>query len=149
MNRKAIVIVALLAIVGAGYYYVKRGDGAAASAAANGGRPAGNQGGGQGGPPGGGGFGGPGGFGGGGPRLPMTVELAAVKRADMSTEITVVGNLIGAATVEALPKVAGRLERVNVRLGDRVSRGQTIAKIEDQEIEQQVKQQQAAYEVAS
>ena len=50
------------------------------------------------------------GSGGGGPRLPMTVELASVKRADMAEQITVVGNLIGAATVEAVPKVAGRLE---------------------------------------
>src|SRR5262249_34322963 len=49
---------------------------------------------------------------------------------------------------EALPKVAGRLQSVNVRLGDRVTKGQTIAKIEDLEIEQQVKQQQAAYDVA-
>ena len=38
--------------------------------------------------------------------LPMTVEMAAVKRADMSTEVTVVGNLIGRATVEAGPKVS-------------------------------------------
>ena len=98
---------------------------------------------------GGGGFGGPGGGFGGGPRQPMTVELASVKRSDMSTAITVVGNLIGAATVEALPKVAGRLESVNVRLGDRVAKGQTVAKIEDLEIQQQVKQQQAAYEVAA
>jgi hypothetical protein len=37
--------------------------------------------------------------------------------------MTVVGNLIGAATVEALPKVSGRLETVSVRLGDRVTRG--------------------------
>ena len=43
---------------------------------------------------------------GGGPRLPMTVETAAVKRADMSPQITVVGNLIGAATVEATPRSA-------------------------------------------
>ena len=35
----------------------------------------------------------------------MTVEVAAVKRADMSESISVVGNLIGAATVEAVPKV--------------------------------------------
>ena len=51
----------------------------------------------------------------------MTVELASVKRADMAEQITVVGNLIGAATVEAVPKVAGRLESVSVRLGDRVT----------------------------
>ena len=42
----------------------------------------------------------------------MTVELASVKRADMSMQITVVGNLIGAATVAAAPKVSGRLEIV-------------------------------------
>ncbi len=99
---------------------------------------------------GGGGFGGPGGFGGfggGGPRLPMTVELAAVKRADMSESISVVGNLIGAATVEAVPKVSGRLETVTVRLGDQVMRGQRLAKVEDSEILQQVKQAQASFEV--
>ncbi|HVH25407.1 MAG TPA: efflux RND transporter periplasmic adaptor subunit, partial [Vicinamibacterales bacterium] len=84
-----------------------------------------------------------------GPRLPMTVEIAPVKRADMATEITVVGNLVGAATVEAVPKVAGRLESVSVRMGDRVSRGQTIAKVEDRELLEQIKQAQASFEVAA
>src|SRR5947208_11791281 len=79
----------------------------------------------------------------------MTVETAAVKRADMATQITVVGNLIGAQTVEAVPKVAGRLEEVSVRLGDRVKRGQTLAKIEDREIQEQVNQAQASYDVAA
>ena len=51
----------------------------------------------------GGGFGGPAASAGSAaPRLPMTVELASVKRADMAEQITVVGNLIGAATVEAV-----------------------------------------------
>ncbi len=77
----------------------------------------------------------------------MTVEISTVKRADMSDSIVVVGNLIGAATVEALPKVAGRLESVTVRLGDSVTKGQTIAKIEDREMVEQVNQAQAAYDV--
>ncbi len=64
----------------------------------------------------------------------MTVEVAAVKRADMTESLTVVGNLIGAATVEAVPKVSGRLDDVTVRLGDRVRKGQTLAKVEDREI---------------
>ena len=37
---------------------------------------------------------------GGGPRQPMTVEVGAVKRANMAQEVVVVGNLIGEATVE-------------------------------------------------
>lgn len=91
-----------------------------------------------------------GGFGGfGGPRPPMTVELAVVTRADMSESLTVVGNLVGAATVEAVPKVSGRLDEVSVRMGDRVQKGQRLAKVEDHEIREQVKQAQASFEVAA
>jgi RND family efflux transporter MFP subunit len=81
--------------------------------------------------------------------MPMTVELAPVKRGEMTETLTVVGNLIGAATVEAVPKVSGRLERVNVQLGDRVTRGQQLAKVEDQEINEQVKQAQASFDVGA
>ncbi len=78
----------------------------------------------------------------------MTVDLATVKRADVSLQIQVVGNLIGAATVAATPKVSGRLESVAVRLGDRVARGQQLAKIEDRELLEQIKQAEASYAVA-
>src|SRR5580765_5729021 len=154
--KRSIIVIVILAAAGAGVWYFKRG-GADANAASN--APNGNQGrGGRqggGGPGGGGGgfgggFGGPGGppgFGS-GPRQPMTVEVAAVKRADMTESLTVVGNLIGAATVEAVPKVSGRLDEVSVRLGDRVRRGQTLAKVEDREIAEQVKQAQAAFDVS-
>ena len=91
--------------------------------------------------------GGPGGFGG-FTRPPMTVELASPARADVSSRLTVVGNLIGEQTVSVVPKTAGRLEEVYVKLGDRVARGQRIARIEDREIREQVKQAEAAFEVA-
>ena len=79
----------------------------------------------------------------------MTVELANAKRVSMSQEIRVVGNLIGEATVAVAPRTAGRLQDISVRLGDRVSRGQRIAKIEDFEIVEQVKQAEAAQEVSA
>ncbi len=69
-------------------------------------------------------------------------------RASLAEELTVVGNLIGDATVSVVPRAAGRLQDVSVRLGDRVRRGQRIAKIEDFEIVEQVKQQEAAQEVS-
>jgi RND family efflux transporter MFP subunit len=145
MKRSTIVVGVLAAVVGGGLYYVNRGDDAQAGTAGTaGGRQGGNRG--------GGGFGG-GGFGGGGfqqgQRQPMTVETASVKRADMSTEVTVVGNLIGRATVEAGPKVAGRLESVSVQLGDRVSRGQVIGKVDDRELQEQVKQARASFDVSA
>ncbi|MEO8259197.1 MAG: efflux RND transporter periplasmic adaptor subunit [Acidobacteriota bacterium] len=143
MKKSITLLIALLA-AGGGYFLYNRSNvpAAAANAPAAGGR------GGQGG---GGGFGGgfPGQPGGQGIRLPMTVELATVVRGEMSEQITVVGNLIGAATIEATPKVNGRLEEVYVRMGDRVSRGQRIAKIEDHEILEQLKQAEASSDVSS
>ena len=91
---------------------------------------------------------GPGGGRAGAARPPMPVEFAAVKRTNVAERVTIVGNLIGAATVEAVPKVNGRLETVNVRLGDSVRRGQQIAKVEDREIREQVRQQEAAFRVS-
>jgi RND family efflux transporter MFP subunit len=153
MKRSIIIIVLAVVGIGAGAYYIRNGSSEAASQPNQaGGNQAGRSGAGGGGF-GGGGFGGPGGgFGGpgfGGPRMPMTVEIAAVKRADMSSQIVVVGNLIGAATVEAVAKVNGRLDDIYVRLGDSVSKGQKLAKVEDRELQEQIKQAQASFEVAA
>ena len=92
--------------------------------------------------------GGPGGARGFG-RPPMTVDLITPSRATVSAKLTVVGNLIGDATVAVVPKTAGRLDAVYVRLGDRVSMGQRIGKIEDREFLEQVKQAEAAFEVGN
>jgi RND family efflux transporter MFP subunit len=153
--RKYGIIVAIVVVAGGAAAYYFTGDRAAnasssqSDTAARGGR--GRQG--RGGDTGGGGFGG-GGFGGGGgrgfagPRPPMTVEMASVTRGDMVDTVTVVGNLIGAATVDAVPRAAGRLQDVYVKMGDQVRIGQRLAKIEDREILEQVKQAEASYAVA-
>ncbi len=151
MKKALIVAVAAVALAGSSYYLgVSRrsqpGDGTAQAGGAAGGR----RGGGAGFPGGGGGFpgGGGGGFRGGGGRGPMTVELAKASRTSLAEEITVVGNLIGDATVSVVPRAAGRLQELSVRLGDRVNRGERIAKIEDFEIVEQVKQAEAAQQVS-
>jgi RND family efflux transporter MFP subunit len=122
--RKFVIIAVVAALALTGVVLYKRGDNAAAAGpgAAAGGR--------------------------GGGRPPMPVEFAPVTRHTVSERVMIVGNLIGAATVEAVPRVNGRLEAVLVKLGDRVRKGQAIAKVEDREIREQVRQQQAAYKVA-
>src|SRR6187200_1973563 len=147
--ERGIAIALVVAARGAGWYFwrnsaAKAEEPAAAAADARAGRRGAGGGG-----FGGGGFGGPGGGFGGGPRLPMSVEVSSVKRGEMSEQMTVVGNLIGAATVEAVPKVAGRLEGVAVRLGDRVNRGQQLAKVEDHELREQIRQAEASYQVSA
>lgn len=124
--RKLLVILLIVAGAGAAVFYAfgrnsGAAPGAAGSATGPGGRP---------------------------PRAPMTVEFATVARAPMAEYVLVVGNLIGAATVEVVPRVSGRLQSVDVRLGDPVRRGQVIARVDDREIRQQVRQAEASFKVA-
>jgi HlyD family secretion protein len=146
-------VVVVLALAAGVYYYRGQSNSTAQNAGdpAGDGRGGGRRGGGAGGFGGGGGGGGfptGGRFQGGGGRGPMTVEVARATRASISEEIVVVGNLIGEQTVSVVPRTAGRLQDVYVRLGDRVSRNQRLAKIEDYEIVEQVKQAEAAQEVS-
>ncbi len=95
----------------------------------------------------------PGGFRPGGGRgtfaaQPLRVNAAGVTRADIAEQLQLVGNLVGAASVEVAPKIDGRLRRIDVRLGDPVARGQEIARVEDDELRQQVSQAEASFEVA-
>ena len=46
------------------------------------------------------------------------------------------------------PRVNGRIESINVRLGDRVTKGQLIAKMENFDVREQVKQAEASLELA-
>ena len=116
----AIVIVAVVGLAGV-LVYNRGGDPAAGGAAAGGGR---------------------------GARPPMPVEFATVKRAPIAEQILLVGNLIGAVTVEVVPRANGRLQVVNVKLGDAVREGQVIARVEDSEIREQVRGAEASYQVA-
>ena len=136
--RKAVIsgIVAVLVVLGLWMYLrPESADGASPAAGAG---PAGNPGGRGGGAPGGGAF-----------RPTMTVETTTTKRLDVAERVTVVGNLIGALTVDVVPKVSGRIEAVNVRLGDQVRRGQLLATLEDRELREQVRQTEASLEVSN
>jgi RND family efflux transporter MFP subunit len=128
--RKSVVLVLFLAALAlAGVVVYNRGADPAGSGAT--------------GSAGGGGRGGPGGA-----RPPMPVEFADVKRTAVAEQIVVVGNLIGEATVEVVPRVNGRLQSVDVKLADPVRRGQVIARVEDREIQEQVRQAEASFQVS-
>ena len=124
--RKIVVLLVVAALVAAGTWLYRASNGSTAAAGPTSG---------------------PGGMRGAGGRPPMTVDTAPVTRQEVIDYITVVGNLVGAATVDVVPRVAGRLESVSVRLGDRVTRGQSIAKMEDRELREQVNQAQATLDV--
>jgi RND family efflux transporter MFP subunit len=130
--RKILAAVVVVTAVAAGAWYYRSGSAAEAD-------PAAGAGGGS--APGGAAAGGRGGRGGRGGI--MTVDSAVASRHEVVDYITVVGNLIGEATVEVVPRVAGRIEAILVKLGDRVARGQVVVKLEDRTIREQVNQVEA------
>ena len=77
----------------------------------------------------------------------MTVDSSVVARHEIAEAITVVGNLIGELTVDVSPRVGGRIESITVKMGDRVTRGQQLAKMEDRDIREQVNQAMASLDV--
>ncbi len=125
--RKWMIGVALVVAVGAGY--VAFGRGGADSA----GTPAAKAKGGA-----------PGAF----AQPPMTVALAEVTRASLRAYVEVVGSLVGAQTVDIVPRAQGRLQTISVRIGDPVRKGQVLAKVEDQELREQLRQADASFDVA-
>jgi RND family efflux transporter MFP subunit len=132
--RRVLLVVAAVLVAGGGYYYYRSGatagDSTAAAAPGAGGP-------GTGAPRGGGAAG----------RTAMTVDTAPVTRQEVVDSITVVGNLIAEATVDVVSRVAGRLDTVSVKLGDRVVKGQVVAKIEDRELREQINQAVATLDV--
>ena len=117
---KKVVIAVVAVVAAAGLYWMLRGESAAPGAAAA--TPTG--------------------------RPTMAVELGTATRGAMSDLVTVVGNLEGQASVDVSSKVNGRLEEVAVRIGDRVTKGGILARVESREITEQVRQAEASFDVA-
>ena len=127
MRKTILIVVILVAVAGGAWYYRSGGaDTAAASPNPAAGAPGGGRGSG---------------------RAAMPVDMAPASRHEVIDYVTVVGNLIGQATVDVVPRVGGRIDSIPVKLGDRVARGQTIAKIEDDQIKEQINQRMASLEV--
>ena len=83
---------------------------------------------------------------GGKPAVP--VEVGPVQRTTMRDVGRFTGSLLAKSSFVVAPKTAGRLERLMVNIGDRVTRGQVIALPDDEEYSQQVKQASAELDVA-
>lgn len=78
----------------------------------------------------------------------VTVHVAPVQLGTVRELRTFSGTLIPRAQFIVAPRIAGRLERVFVDLGDPVRRGQLVALLDDAEFVQQVEQARAELEVA-
>lgn len=82
------------------------------------------------------------------PAIAVPVEVVPIQRASIRDVGLFSGSLLPKSYFVAAPKVAGRLEKLLVNIGDPVKRGQLIAVLDDEEYAQQVEQARAELEVA-
>lgn len=83
----------------------------------------------------------------GGPRAQL-VEAVMPKLTVVRERVSLVGSLRSKRRVEVTPKFAGRLTEVRLDRGDAVRAGQVLARLEDDELRQQVRRAEAQLELA-
>ncbi len=79
---------------------------------------------------------------------PVAVEVTAVKKSTIRDYGNFTGTLIPKSQFMIAPKISGRLEKLMVNIGDRVTNNQLIAELDDEEYSQQVRQAEADLQVA-
>ncbi len=78
----------------------------------------------------------------------VAVEIAAIERGAIRDIGTFSGTLIPKSYFTVVPKISGRLKELRVDIGDRLTRGQLVAVLEDEEYQQQVIQAESGLGVA-
>jgi len=79
---------------------------------------------------------------------PVAVEVRPIQKTTVRDMGLFTGSLYPRSQFIVAPKIAGRLEKLLVKIGDPVKRDQTIAVLEDDEFLQQVEQARAELDVA-
>jgi len=75
------------------------------------------------------------------------VGAADAEIGEVSEDVTLVGPLRAQETVNVTPRVGGRVVELYANLGDRVQAGELLAQLEDDELQQQMRQSEASLEV--
>jgi HlyD family secretion protein len=79
---------------------------------------------------------------------PVAVVVYKVQRGEVIAEVMGTGTLEARVATTISPKISGRIERVYVDQGDRVSVGATLVRLNDEELQQQVAIAQANIDAA-
>jgi len=77
----------------------------------------------------------------------VSVKVAKVRIGDVEEKLSYVGSLMPNASVQVAPKIAGRVEKLFVRVGDLVKEGQIVAQLEKDELVEGLKEAEASLKV--
>lgn len=78
----------------------------------------------------------------------LSVEVVRVKTGPIDTSIGYSGNIKPLYEVRVIPKASGRIETLNIEVGDTVDKGDIIATLESDTLQKQYDQAKAALQVA-
>ncbi|GAB6158510.1 efflux RND transporter periplasmic adaptor subunit [Desulfotomaculum varum] len=78
----------------------------------------------------------------------VPVEITKSSTADLTHTLSATGEIIAAADVNVMPKVTGRVEKVLVKVGDKVRQGQALLQLEGNETRHALEQAEAGLELA-
>ncbi len=76
------------------------------------------------------------------------VEVVPVQRRDLTDMLSVIGSLAANETAQIRPEIAGQVRAVMFNEGDRVTKGQLLMQIDDQELRAQLAQSEARFRLA-
>lgn len=79
---------------------------------------------------------------------PIPVEVADIEQGSIQLQRTFSGTLQAQTEILVAPKISGRIEQIEVDLADRVTRGQIVARLDNDEHIQTVRQVEAELAVA-
>ena len=77
----------------------------------------------------------------------VSVKVAKVRLGDVEEKLGFVGSLMANASVMVAPKIVGRVEKLFVRVGDLVKEGQIVARLEKDELVEDLKEAEASLNV--
>ena len=84
------------------------------------------------------------------PRVAMpTVDISKVRLGPLNEKVFLVGALKPVAQVDVVSKMTGRIDQLQAEIGDWLQKGTLIAKVDEDEVRQQVNRAAAALEVAN
>lgn len=77
----------------------------------------------------------------------VSVKVAKVRIGNVEEKLSYVGSLMPNASVLVAPKIAGRVEKIFVRVGDLVKEWQLVARLEKDELAEELKEAEASLSV--
>ncbi|KJD40311.1 efflux RND transporter periplasmic adaptor subunit [Paenibacillus polymyxa] len=78
----------------------------------------------------------------------IPVQVAKVTKGSIKDSTGIIGSFAPKETAQVSPKISGKIQSINLTVGQKVSKGDTLFTIDQKDIQDSIKQSQESYQVA-